>query len=58
MSTLQELEQNLVARLKARHEMERELKESLSKLVTRKLPPIKCHKKLVHDEIPVVFGAN
>ena len=45
-------------KLKARHETERELKESLSKLVNyRKLPPIKCHKHsvLVHDEIPVVL---
>ena len=55
------MEQKLVARLKAQHERERELKESLSKLVTSwigKLPPIKYHKRLVHDEIPVVFGAN
>ena len=57
MSTLQELEQKLVERLKARHETERELKESLCKFGARKLPPIK-HKKLLHDEIPVVFGAN
>ena len=58
MSILQELEQKLVEKLKARHEKERELKESLSKFGTRKLPPIKHYKRLVHDEIPVVFGAN
>ena len=51
----------MVEELKARHETKRELKKSPSKLVNyRKLPPIKCHKHavLVHDEIPVVFGAN
>lgn len=44
--------------MKARHEMERELKESLCKFGGRKLPPIKHYKRLLHDEIPVVFGAN
>ena len=59
--TLQELEHKLVQRLKARHETERELKKSPSKLVNSrigKLPPIKYHKRLVHNETPVVFGAN
>ena len=54
---IQELEQKLVEKLKARHEKERELKESLPKWITgQHLPPIKRH-KLMHDEIPVVFGA-
>jgi len=55
MLTLQELEQKLVEKLKAQHERERELKESLSKWIAgQKLPPIKPH-KLTHDKIPVVF---
>ena len=61
LPTLQELEQKLVERLKARHEKEKEVKEYLSKLVNyRKLPPIKCHKHsvLVHDEIPRQFKAG
>lgn len=45
-------------KLKARHEKERELKESLPKWITgQHLPPIKRH-KLMYDEIPVVFGAS